>query len=162
MRPFGNVTYSNFTYEDFRFQTLGTRLGSPAGTLDSLIVRDYSGKAVAGTPEITFNAGLDFDLLEGLYGNVVYSYRGETPFAYPQTPQFPDSVDVAEAYQILNAKLGIRRAFGRFEVNAYGGADNFTGAQYYNMLFSNQLPDAYIPAKPEMTWYTGFGAQYRF
>jgi iron complex outermembrane receptor protein len=157
---FGNLAWSHFEYEDFRFETLRNKISSPATTLDSVTVRDYSGKAVAGTPDLTANAGLDFEMALGVYGNVVYSYRGETPFAYPQN--FPDSVDVADAFRILNAKLGIRKSYRRLEADAHLGAENLTGAQYYYMLFANQLPDAYIPAKPEMTWYTGLSLAYRF
>ena len=151
LQPFTNFTYSDFKYEDFRFE----KIGKNSSNLDSTIVEDYSGNAVAGVAPIVFNAGVDFDTKIGIYGNMVYNYRGTMPFT-------SDGLNETDAYSLLNAKLGFRKKFGPLEVNLYAGANNITGTQYYNMVFVNQLPDAYIPAPNEINFFGGANLKYTF
>ena len=44
VRPFANFTYSDFKYENYQYNTIGTG----ANDQDSVIVNDYSGNSVAG------------------------------------------------------------------------------------------------------------------
>jgi iron complex outermembrane recepter protein len=151
LRPFANLTYSHFTYDDFTYQTVGKSVSNT----DSTIVNDYSGNAVAGVSPVVFNLGIDVDTQPGLYGNVNFNYR--SPMFYTS-----DEANETEAYSLLNMKVGYRKGFGHFNLDAYFGANNITGEQYYNMVFVNQIPDAYIPGPNEINFFGGANLKYTF
>ena len=149
VRPFANFCYSNFTYSDYSYQTLS------ADKL-SVVEVDYSGNDVAGVPPLTANVGIDAALKLGLYGNVTYSYRDAIPFT-------SDGAHVTEAFSLVNAKVGFKRTFGEhIEGDVFFGANNITGTQYFNMVFLNQLPDAYLPAPYDINYYGGLNLKYIF
>lgn len=150
-QPFANFTYSDFKYEDYQYERVGeNELGE-----DITIIDDYSGNAVAGVAPIVFNAGFDIETKIGLYGNMYYNYRSNMPYT-------SDGLNEANAYNLLNAKIGYRKNIKQFELNVYAGANNITGEQYYNMVFVNQLPDAYIPAPNEINFFGGINLKYTF
>ena len=149
VRPFANFTYSDFTYEDYAFQTIGKN----ADNEDVPVIDDYSGKAVAGVAPVVFNAGVDVDTKAGVYGNVYYNYRSSMPFT-------SDGVNETDPYGLLNAKVGFRKTFRHFGLDVYAGSYNITGAQYYQMIFVNQLPDAYIPGPREINFFGGINLNY--
>ncbi|MGZ3952382.1 MAG: hypothetical protein ACXVBZ_13370, partial [Flavisolibacter sp.] len=69
----------------------------------------------------------------------------------------------AKAFGLLNAKIGFRRSLtSHFDVDASFGINNIGGVQYYNMVFVNQLPDAYVPAPLKTVYYGGVNLQYNF
>ncbi len=145
VRPFINATYSDFKYDKYTLQTDGTK---PAG--------DYSGNAVAGVPPKTLNIGVDFSSNTGLYANATYQYRDAMPFT-------PDGLNNVTSYNLLNAKVGFRKTFGEhFNLDAYFGANNITSQQYYQMVFVNQLPDAYLPAAKDINYFGGVNFKYIF
>jgi iron complex outermembrane recepter protein len=151
VRPFANFCYSDFKYEDFKMQTLnGTRTG--------VIEADYSGKKVAGVAPIIFNAGVDVITLPGVYLNAYYSYRDAVYLT-----SVNDESQKAKAFGLVNAKVGFRRSLSvHFDVDASFGASNIGGVQYYNMVFVNQLPDAYLPAPLKTVYFGGVNLRYNF
>ncbi len=149
VRPFANFCYSDFTYDDYSFQTL-------SADKMSVVEVDYSGNDVAGVPPITANVGVDISTKPGLYANASYSFRDAMPFT-------SDGANVTKAYSLVNVKIGIHRRIGEhFDVDLYGGAVNITGTQYFNMVFLNQLPDAYLPAPSEANYFGGVNLKYIF
>lgn len=155
VNPFVNLAVTDATYNDFKFETLTNKKNSGKKN-DSVAVSDYSNKVVAGVPPLTFNVGVDFATRPGLYGNVVYSYRDAMYFT-------SDNLNETDAYGLLNAKLGYRKALGgHFDLDAFVGANNITGTQYYYMVFLNQLPDAYLPAPNEINFFGGLTLKYNF
>jgi len=151
LRPFANFTYAHYKYEDFRYETVG----KSSGGTDSTFVNDYSGNTVVGVPPIAVNVGIDVETRIGLYGNVVYNYRDAMYFT-------SDGLNKAAAYSLLNAKLGYKKQFKHFGLDAFVGANNITSTQYYSMVFVNQLPDAYIPAAREINFFGGINLNYTF
>lgn len=145
--PYANFTYSNFSYEDYIYESV-----SRAG---DIISSDYSGNNVAGVAPWVVNAGVDLTTHIGLYGTLNYAYRDPVAFT-------SDGVNVADSYNLLNAKLGYRIGFGHFDLNTFLGVDNVLGTQYYSMLFINQLDDAYIPAPLNAVVYGGINLTYNF
>lgn len=138
VKVFANMTYSDFKYNSFTFQN--NIANAPA---------DYSGMRVAGVPKVVANGGIDFSFAPGVYGDLVYLYRGEMPYT-------PDGANVADSFGLLNGKVGFRRSLGsKFDVDAYFGINNITGVQYYQMVFINQLPDAYLPAPNKANYFGG-------
>lgn len=140
IRPFANITYSNFKYKDYVF-----------------LNKNYNGLKVAGVPPITFNAGFDANTSVGLYANATYLYRDEVFIT-------SDNLNKTESFGLLNAKLGLRRSLsGHFDVDAYFGINNITGTQYYNMIFVNQFPnDVYLPAPLKPVYFGGLHLKYNF
>jgi len=139
LQGFGNLTYSDFTYDDFQY-----------------LASDYSGKAVAGVAPVVANLGVDLRAIGGLYGNIVYNYKDGMPIS-------SDGLNNTHSYNLLNAKLGIQRDLGKhFNLDAFFGASNITGTQYYYMVFVNQLPDAYLPAPDKANYFGGINLNYIF
>jgi iron complex outermembrane receptor protein len=151
VRPFANFTYSKFRYEDFKIQALNA-------ARTAIVETDYSGKDVAGVPPITFNVGVDVNTLPGIYLNAYYSYRDEVYLT-----SVNDESQKAKAFGLLNAKVGFRRSLSsHFDLDASVGASNIGGVQYYNMIFVNQLPDAYLPAPLKTVYFGAVGLKYNF
>lgn len=144
LRPFASLTLSDFKYGHFTFE----RVGKNSLNKDSVIIENYSGSEVAGTPPVIFSAGADADTKIGVYANVHLNYRSGMLFT-------SDGQNRTDAYTLLNAKLGYRRFFGRWSLDVFAGASNITGEQYYHMVFVNQLPDAYIPAPKDANFFGG-------
>ncbi len=145
VRPFGNLTYSDFEYgSNFIFKR-GFNKG------DTL---DYSNKKVGGVAKIMTNLGVDLLMAHGLYANVNYNYKDKVPIT-----SLNDLY--AKNYNLLNGKLGIQRSLGKhFDLDVYFGATNITGTKYYIMVFVNQLPDAYIPAPKKANVFGGVNLKY--
>ena len=149
IKPFANITYSHFRYDNYKIE----RLKSPA-TADTTI--DYSGNPVAGVAPWVANIGVDFLAAAGIYANVVWSYKDAMPIT-------SDNQFRTDSYNILNAKLGIRRSIStHFDLDAYFGCNNITGTQYPLMVFVNQLPDAYLPAPLKANYFGGLNLKYNF
>ncbi|MBL7944244.1 MAG: TonB-dependent receptor, partial [Flavobacteriales bacterium] len=149
LQPFANLTYSDFTYADFRYE----RIVKDVANLDSLVVEDYSGNRVAGVPPLVFNFGLDVDTRPGFYANITYNFRDAMYYT-------SDGTNEADAFALVNAKLGYSHSIDRFDLDVFGGANNILGTQYYQMVFINQLPDAYIPGPNEINFFGGIRLKY--
>jgi iron complex outermembrane receptor protein len=145
--PFVNFTYSDFMYKNFLFQRIVN---------GEVKTEDYSGKKVAGVPPITANLGFDLFTNPGIYANASYSYRDPMIFT-------SDGLNETKSYNLFNAKVGFRRSLGaHFDFDAFFGANNITGTQYYYMVFVNQLPDAYLPAPKDANYFGGVNLKYNF
>ena len=157
VQPFGNLTMSDFKYEDFKFHQLVNN-----NTKDSVI--DYSGHRVAGVPKFTANAGLDFILQYGIYGNITYAYRDKQSIV--STGEF-----YARSYSLLNSKLGIQRSIlSHLDLDFFVGVNNITNTHYPIKIFVNQLTtplsktsgDAYVPGPRKANGYVGLNIKYIF
>ncbi|HUS00837.1 MAG TPA: TonB-dependent receptor [Chitinophagaceae bacterium] len=160
IRPFANLTYSDFKYENFFLQSTVKR-AAPNQTKDSAITTNYDGYKVAGVPKITANGGLDIQAAYGLYGNVTYAYRDDmtvtsnglvngVPFHTP-------------SYSLLNAKIGLQQTLSsHFDLDVYFGVNNITSIQYPIKIFVNQLPDAFVPGPAKANYFGGVKVKYIF
>jgi iron complex outermembrane receptor protein len=145
IRPFANLTYSDFKYGDhFTIQKSVTA------------TEDYSKKAVAGVAKMVANLGMDINTAPGMYANISYNYKDKMPIT-----SLNDTY--AASYNLLNGKIGLKRSIGKhIGFDAFLGVNNATGTKYYLMAFVNQLPDAYIPAPTRATVFGGVNLQYNF
>lgn len=156
IRPFANLTYSDFKYKDFVFHQLVT------STKDSAIV--YSGRPVAGVPKLTYNLGFDFGLKYGIYGNVTYAFRDKMSIV--STEEF-----YTKKYSLLNAKIGFKQTLAKkLDLDLFVGVNNITNTHYAIKVFVNQLGfpvlatagDAYIPGPKKANAYAGLNLKYNF
>jgi iron complex outermembrane recepter protein len=156
VRPFANITISNFKYGN---GFIISKSVLPSGK------EDYSNLNVAGVPKNTANIGVDVSMKYGLYANVNFNHRGETPIGLTgasPTDQ-PTIYNQASPFNLLNAKLGIKRSLGsHFDIDAYVGGLNLTSERYYLMVFANQLPDSYIPGPKKANYFGGINLKYNF
>ena len=148
VRPFFNLTYSDFKYDGFKYQKIDK-------TSNAVITEDYTGNQVAGVPPLVFNAGVDVMTKLGVFANVNFNYRDAMFYT-------SDQLNQTDAFSILNAKVGYNYHIKHFDVAIYAGGINLTNSQYYHMVFVNQLPDAYIPAAREANFYGGINLKYIF
>lgn len=147
VRPFTNLTYSDFKYKNFNYQ--GLDAGNP-------VINDYSGNAVAGVSPIVANFGVDVESNKGLYANLTYQFRDALEIT-------SDGANPTKSYSLLNSKFGFQKRLGEhFDFNLFVGIKNITSTQYYYMVFVNQLNDAYIPAPDKINYYTGLNLKYIF
>lgn len=139
VRPFASFAYSRFRYRNYSFKGI-----------------NYNGNKVAGVPPVTFNIGVDVNALPGIYFNAYYSYRDAIYIT-------SDNLNKTKSFGLINAKAGFRRSLtGHFDLDAFFGINNITGTQYYNMVFVNQLPDAYLPAPLNAVYFGGASLKYNF
>ena len=145
VRPFANLTYSNFTYGDnFKIQK------------SVVLTEDYSNKMVAGVPKYVLNFGFDVLTQSGLYANMTYNYRDKTPIT--SLNDF-----YATSYNLLNGKLGYQGLLSKkISFDAYVGATNITAVKYPMMIFANQLPDTYTAAPTKEVVFGGVNLKYNF
>lgn len=149
IKPFANITYSDFKYVGFSFQTLNA-------TRTAAVIADYDGKAVAGVAKWMANMGVDISANNGLYGNITWSYKDGMPIS-------SDGSNNTTSYALLNAKLGFQRALSaHVELDVFAGVNNIAGVQYPYMVFVNQLPDAYLPAPKGGYYFGGLNFKYNF
>jgi iron complex outermembrane receptor protein len=144
VKPFANITSSNFKYVTF--------------TYDSSITKQVSFKdnAVAGAPKIMANFGIDVNTKAGVYANFTYNYKDKIPVTALN--------DIyTTSYSLLNAKIGFRSSLSKhFDLDIYAGGQNLTSTKYFLMVFVNQLPDAYIPAPKKANMFGGINLKYNF
>jgi iron complex outermembrane recepter protein len=144
-RPFANMTLSDFKYGDnFTIQK------------SVILTEDFSNKEVAAVAKYVVNAGLDFSLAEGFYGNLTYNYRDKMPIT-SQNDYY------TKAYSLLNGKIGYHQDLGKhFTLDASWGVNNITNTKYFIMVFANQLPDAYVPAPTKANSFGSLELKYIF
>jgi iron complex outermembrane receptor protein len=141
--PFANLTYSDFKYKNYQFRNGSTTT-----------LKDYSGLPVAGVAKWVANIGVDIETAYGIYFNLYYHYKDKMPIT-------SDQANIASSYNLLNGKLGIKQRLSKhFDLEAFVGATNIAGVKYYNMVFVNQLPDAYIPAPGKANVFGGINLKY--
>jgi iron complex outermembrane recepter protein len=144
VKPFANITYSNFKYVTF--------------TYDSSVTKQVSFKdnEVAGVPKVMANLGIDVNTKVGVYANVTYNYKDK--FAVTALNDI-----YTDSYNLLNAKIGYKGSLSKhFDLDIYAGGQNLTGTKYFLMVFVNQLPDAYIPAPLKANMFAGINLKYNF
>ncbi|HTF28161.1 MAG TPA: TonB-dependent receptor, partial [Flavitalea sp.] len=145
IRPFANLTYSDFKY--------GSNFTIQKSTVQT---EDYSGKDVAGVAKVMANIGIDVMTKAGFYVNIIYNYKDPMPIT--SLNDF-----YASGFNLVNGKIGFQKNIsGHFDVDAYFGAGNIFNRKYYQMVFVNQLPDAYIPAPVNATVFGGINVKYNF
>ncbi|PSL46344.1 iron complex outermembrane receptor protein [Chitinophaga niastensis] len=150
IRPFISYTYSNFTYDHFKSDN-----NNNPKTID------YSGNKASGVAPHLFNGGIDFITKWGVYLNTTLQYVDKMPITY-------DNNHYADAYTLLQAKLGYKHSLGKhFNLDVFAGGNNITGSRYYTMVFLNAnfsgaTPNIYLPGPYKATWYSGFNLSYKF
>ncbi len=149
LQLFGNLNITDYKYGTFKFQQLSSdRL--------SVVESDFSNKIVPGNAAYMYNLGFDFNTTFGLYGNLTYSYRDKVFIT-------SDNSLIAKENLFLNSKLGYNKSIGKhLNADVSIAFINMTSNKNYVMVFVNQLPDAYIPAIPDLNLVGNLRLSYSF
>jgi iron complex outermembrane recepter protein len=161
--PFANLTYSNFKYKNYNFQTVGKSFSTPQK--DSAFVADYSNNAVAGVPKIIGNMGVDVLTNVGIYFNLNYYYKDKMTITGDGIVKINgvNTFFQAPSYSLLNAKIGYQHSFNKHvDVDVNFGVQNITNTLYPIMVFVNQIPDAFLKAPDKATYAAGVNLKYNF
>ena len=156
LKPFFSWTYSDFSNVDLQ-----------SDNNNNTATKHYNGLAVSGIAKDMVSAGVDIETAAGFYLYLTDLYTGKMPIVL-------DNSEYADAYSLLNGKIGWRkvipskRSSDKWTIDIFAGADNITNQLYSPMLSINQ---AYVgatptvagtsqalffnPAPPKATWYAG-------
>ncbi len=121
---------------------------------------DYSGNKLTGTPAHTLNFALRYLFKRSLYANLNYRFVDKMPMR-------DDNSIYSEAFNVVNAKVGYKKEFGRFIFDIHGGINNLFNEKYAAMVlinagsFGGNAPRYYYPGMPT-NWYGGIKLGYRF
>jgi iron complex outermembrane receptor protein len=157
--PFANMTYSDFKYKNFAYET---------GTTPANFTKvDYSGNVVPGVAKFLANVGVDVTTNPGLYANATFFYKDGVTVTSNGTltgglPSTTNTLYHAGSYSLLNAKVGFRHGFGPFDLDVYFAANNITENKYPIMIFVNQIPDAYVAGPKNANVFGGLNLKYNF
>ncbi len=147
VRPFANLTYSDFKYVGFSYQTLNA-------ARTAAVIADYSGNAVAGVAKWVTNLGIDVTTNPGWYANLTWMYKEGMPIT-------SDAANFTTSYSLLNTKMGFQKTLSAHcDLDIFLGINNMAGVKYPLMVFANQLPDAYLPGPAKANYFGGIHFTY--
>ncbi|GAC1527922.1 MAG: hypothetical protein NVS3B15_05220 [Sediminibacterium sp.] len=163
VRPFFAYTYRDFVNSDLK-----------SDNNNDINTKDYTNKKVSGIAPSLLNGGIDLETATGFYLNLTDLFTDKMPIVL-------DNTEYADAYNLLNGRLGWRKqlnghkAAKKWLVDLYAGMDNITGQTYSTLIFINQpyvgatpvVPGTsqasfFNPASPNATWYAGCSIHYSF
>lgn len=156
IEPYVNLSLYDFKYKDFRKET---RRG----------VEDYSGNKIVGVPSTKYSIGLDIDTKIGFYMKNTFNYLSKVYM------DFANETEV-KGFPQYNAKVGYKKAFGKWELDAHITGNNLTSHINYAFLFvgnavgdtdlGNGYPsDVYTDVNPgpaKAYFFGGLNVKYRF
>ena len=125
MVPFVNVSFYDAKYKDFKTRLLGAE-------------QTYDHQTVVGVPGNKYAVGFDVYTEPGFYWVNTYHYLGNVYTDFANT-------NLVKGFGLLNSKLGYKRSFGRFDLDAYVMGNNVTSQINYTFLFlGNSIHDSDI------------------
>ena len=134
-----------------------------------VLTENYSGKEVVGVPKHKASLGLDFTTHSGFYLYNTFNYLDRIYTDFANTTK-------VKAYHQLNIKLGYKKSFGQFEMDAYVMGNNLTNRINYTFVFlgnsvGDNDPDSQYPQNvatditpgPKSAYFFGgLNVKYRF
>lgn len=120
--PFFNMSYYDAKYVDFK-TVLGGKL------------QDFTHQTVVGVPRNKFALGLDLYTKPGFYLINTFNYLGEVYTDFANT-------NAMKSFGLLNSKVGYKKSFGSFDLDAFVLGNNLTSQKNYTFLFlGNSIND---------------------
>lgn len=128
--------WSSHTYQPYRFEAY-----QQSGI-------DYSGKNLTGVPRTIWVTGMDIEIRNGVYLNTSVNATGSLPLT--------DANDVmAEAYQLVQLKLGYRTGKKKQQFDCFIGVDNLLDQRYSLGNDINALGKRYYNPAPGRNAFAG-------
>lgn len=148
-------TLSSFHYQDYFAKTIEI---DTAGQyiIDSV---DFAGNAVPSVPKNNFYLSLSYshNLFRHIDGFVKGSYMGISGM-------YVDDANTAktDAYNLLNATLGLDMTFGKWSILLAGGIENITNLTYVGFTNTNSANHRYYEAGAPRNYYLTVNVGYTF
>ncbi len=127
----------SFSYQPYKFNNY------KQGTID------YSNNALTGVPKTIAIVGVFVTAKNGLYLNTSLNATGKIPLNDGNTV-------FADAYQLLQVKLGKEIFWKKHQFDAFIGADNLLNQLYSLGNDINAAGNRYYNPSPTRNWYCGF------
>lgn len=127
---------NSFSYQPYRFDNYVSG------------ANDYSGNRLTGVPKNINVTTLEIQTKHGLYANVIFNYTSSLPLN--------DANDAsANAYHLLQTKLGMMIKRNGFSYNIFIGGDNLLNETYSLGNDINALGKRYYNPAPKRNYYAG-------
>lgn len=127
---------NSFAYQPYKFNNY------ISGT------KDYSGNHLTGVPKTVNVTTLDIYTKPGIYLTSNFNCTSSIPLT--------DANDVyADAYKLLQAKLGFKKQFNKIMLDIYAGADNILNESYSLGNDLNALGSRYFNPAPKRNYFGG-------
>ncbi|MCW3160199.1 TonB-dependent receptor [Chryseobacterium oryctis] len=121
--PFANFSYYDAKYKDFQTVIAGK-------------MQNYTHRSVVGVPRNKYAIGLDLYTKPGFYLINTYNYLGNVYADFANT-------NLVKGFGLLNSKIGYKKSFGKFDIDAYVMGNNLTNQINYTFLFlGNSINDS--------------------
>jgi iron complex outermembrane receptor protein len=150
LRPFASVTYSDFTFKDYKILNGQNQ-----------VTAAYDGNPLTGIAPWVVNTGIDLETRSGIYIYGSYYYSDNLPLNDAATA-------FNSSYHVLNSKIGYKKKLGKLlEMNIYGGLDNALNENYTSITSLNAVgfgggQPAYFNPSPKRNGYGGLNIKYKF
>ncbi|UAY52718.1 TonB-dependent receptor [Ferruginibacter albus] len=152
LKPWISITANNYKFKTYQVETFDWNTYS-------VVKADNSGKDVTGVIPFTFVAGVDLEMKQGVYFNIVY-------YSYAKAPMNDANTAYSNAYSLLNAKLGYKKSIGRFGIDVFAGVNNALDTKYSSLISlnadANGTPAAWYNPSPGINYYGGIKLKYNF
>jgi len=116
---------------------------------------DYSGNRLPSVAPSTLAAGIDLASHFGLYLNFSYYYSDKIPLNDANTAY-------AEAYHLVNARLGYKKDIGRLPLDLYIGGNNLLNQKYSLGDDINGFGGRYYNAAAAINFFAGLSIAYNW
>lgn len=139
----GLNVWNSFAYQPYRFDEYV--IGS----------NNYSGNKLTGVPRVINVSGVDIKSKGNYFLNITFNYTSALPLNDANTYE-------AEAYHLLQCRIGKEFAFNTTRVNVFAGADNLLNEVYSlgnDINAAGNPPRFYNPA-PERNFYAGVKVEF--
>ena len=162
--PFVNLSYYDTKYKDF--SVFDPKYQDPY-TKKFGMLRVYDHKTVVGVPRNKYALGLDIYTKPGFYLLNTFNYLGQVYTDFNNT-------NLVKGFGLLNAKLGFKKTFNKFDIDLYVMGNNLTNQINYTFLFlgnnindsdkgSNySVPTDVNPGPNKSYFFYGANLKYRF
>ncbi len=134
---FFSHTWNHFTYKDYK-----------------QLANDFSGNKLPSVAPHVLSAGLDIITRPGVYGHATWYYSDPVPLNDANT-------DVADAFNLLGARIGFRRTITEgLLIDLYGAVDNIFNRTYSLGNDINAAAGRYYNAAPGINYNAGITVRY--
>lgn len=114
----------------------------------------YSGNAITGVPRNTWVSGIDGECLKSFYFNASLNVVDPIPLT--------DANDVfADAYQLLQMKIGYKKTIANWQLHFFAGVDNLLDQDYSLGNDINAAGRRYYNPAAKRNYFLGFNLQFR-
>ena len=125
-----------YTFNHFRFKEYFKR------------DNDFSGNAYTGVAPHILNVGLNLLTNIGVFANVNYNFTDKIPLNDANTV-------FSNSYNLMNVKMGYRKAFEGFGLEFFGGVNNLLDEEYSLGNDLNPFGGRYFQPAAERNFYGG-------